>query len=129
MAAKIFLGYDNLKTKLVDWLAANTQVIQFDDETIEIMTPVKDALKDDIYCFVTKKTKGYQVSDDGRCLFKLDPSASDSELFEEAAEVVANAKFKINIDSWIISTLTDEKNLMETIMRLAYIQAAISYLV
>jgi hypothetical protein len=114
---------------LVDWLATNTQVIQFDDETIEIMTPIKDALEDDIYCFVTKKTKTYQVSDDGRCLFKLDPSASDSELFEEAAEVVANAKFKLNIDNGVISTLIDERILLETIMRLAYIQASISYLV
>lgn len=121
------LEYDNLKTKLVDWLATKTQISQFNDGTIEIMAPVKDALGDNIYCFVTQKTNSYLVSDDGRCLFKLDPSASNSELFEEAAEIAANAEFELN-NNWTIFTLTDEKNLLETIIQLINIQVAISYL-
>lgn len=128
MVVKISSEYDNLKTKLIDWLATKTQISQFDDGTIEIMAPVKDALGDNIYCFVTQKTNSYLVSDDGRCLFKLDPSASDNELFEEAAEIAANAEFKLNDNNWTICTLTDKENLLESIMQLINIQVAISYL-
>lgn len=125
MVVKISSEYDNLKTKLIDWLATKTQISQFDDGTIEIMAPVKDALGDNIYCFVTQKTNSYLVSDDGRCLFKLDPSASDNELFEEAAEIAANAEFKLNDNNWTICTLTDKENLLESIMQLINIQVAI----
>lgn len=128
MVVKISSEYDNLKTKLIDWLATKTQISQFDDGTIEIMAPVKDALGDNIYCFVTQKTNSYLVSDDGRCLFKLDPSASNNELFEEAAEIAANAEFKLNDNNWTICTLTDKENLLESIMQLINIQVAISYL-
>jgi hypothetical protein len=128
VVVKISSEYDNLKTKLIDWLATKTQISQFNDGTIEIMAPVKDALGDNIYCFVTQKTNGYLISDDGRCLFKLDPSASDNELFEEAAEIAANAEFKLNDNNWTICTLTDKENLLESIMQLINIQVAISYL-
>lgn len=118
-----------LKQKIINWLASNINVLIFDENTIEIATSQRDSLGEEVYCFVEKKETALKVTDDGRCLFKLDPSASDEELFESCAKLIWDAGFEVNPSTGVIFTEVDSEDLVPKISELARLQVAISYLV
>lgn len=118
-----------LKNKLSNWFLRNIEIIAVSDDTVEIATTEKDSFGEVIYCYVQKLGESYRVSDDGRLLFKLDPSISDADLLNLAFELAAKAGIQLdekNCELWVLS---DFNELCDKVMLLAQIQAAISYLV
>ncbi|MBA1393313.1 DUF1828 domain-containing protein, partial [Lactobacillus sp. XV13L] len=106
----------------------NTHVIPFGPNTLEVATPVRDALGEAVYCFIEKDEEGYLVSDDGRTLFKLDPSASDGELAEMAARLARVADCEFNQENGVLAARTKRGGLVDRVMTLTQLQVAVSYL-
>lgn len=107
----------------------HTHVLLMDQNTLEVETIYRDSFNELVYCFVeiTAKEK-FIVSDDGRSLFKLDPSASDVDLIATIGDIAIASEFNFNLQNGVISAKVDRQNLIDTIMRLAQLQVNISYL-
>lgn len=116
-----------LKTEIGAWVARNTQVIAFDEQTLEVVPTEIDAYGDRIYCFVERTKDTYVVSDDGYLLFKLDPGAS-KDFYRTAEEIAVGSGFSFNDKNGVISLQTSKEGLAATILKLAQLQVAISYL-
>ena len=117
-----------LKLLLANWFIRNTGFIKVSEDTYEIATTEIDSYGDTVYCFVTKKDNLYEISDDGRLLFKLDPGMQNSELIATAKDIVIGSGYDFNPDNAMISVMTDKENLPQAIIRLSQLQVAISYL-
>lgn len=111
------------------WVNNHTHVLLLDQNTLEVETIYRDSFNELVYCFVeiTAKEK-FIVSDDGRSLFKLDPSASDVDLIATIGDIAIASEFNFNLQNGVISAKADRENLIDTIMRLAQLQVNISYL-
>ncbi len=111
------------------WVNNHTHVLLMDQNTLEVETIYRDSFNELVYCFVeiTAKEK-FIVSDDGRSLFKLDPSASDVDLIATIGDIAIASEFNFNLQNGVISAKADRQNLIDTIMRLAQLQVNISYL-
>ena len=111
------------------WVNNHTHVLLLDQNTLEVETIYRDSFNESVYCFVeiTAKEK-FIVSDDGRSLFKLDPSASDVDLIATIGDIAIASEFNFNLQNGVISAKADRENLIDTIMRLAQLQVNISYL-
>ena len=111
------------------WVNNHTHVLLMDQNTLEVETIYRDSFNEPVYCFVEITTKEkFIVSDDGRSLFKLDPSASDVDLIATIGDIAIASEFNFNHQNGVISAKADRKNLIDTIMRLAQLQVNISYL-
>ena len=110
------------------WVNNHTHVLLMDQNTLEVETIYRDSFNELVYCFVeiTAKEK-FIVSDDGRSLFKLDPSASDVDLIATIGDIAIASEFNFNLQNGVISAKADRQNLIDTIMRLAQLQVNISY--
>lgn len=118
-----------LQKDITKWITQHTKVLEFGPDTLEIETILKDSFGETVYCFVEKNQNGsFDINDDGRALFKLDPCASDAELIDAAADLVFNAGFSFNADNGVISCESDPEDLVKNIMQLAQIEVNVSYL-
>ena len=118
-----------LQKDITKWITQHTKVLEFGPDTLEIETILKDSFNETVYCFVEKNQNGsFNVNDDGRALFKLDPSSSDAELIYAAADYVFNELFSINDENGVISCESNTENLVKNIMQLAQIEVNVSYL-
>ena len=120
---------NEFKNTLQLWVNNHTHVLLMDQNTLEVETIYRDSFNESVYCFVeiTAKEK-FIVSDDGRSLFKLDPSASDVDLIATIGDISLASEFDFNLQNGAISAKADRQNLIDTIMRLAQLQVNISYL-
>ena len=120
---------NEFKNTLQLWVNNHTHVLLMDQNTLEVETIYRDSFNELVYCFVeiTAKEK-FIVSDDGRSLFKLDPSASDVDLIATIGDISLASEFDFNLQNGAISAKADRQNLIDTIMRLAQLQVNISYL-
>ena len=120
---------NEFKNTLQLWVNNHTHVLLMDQNTLEVETIYRDSFNELVYCFVeiTAKEK-FIVSDDGRSLFKLDPSASDVDLIATIGDIALASEFDFNLQNGVISAKADRQNLIDTIMRLAQLQVNISYL-
>ena len=120
---------NEFKNTLQLWVNNHTHVLLMDQNTLEVETIYRDSFNELVYCFVeiTAKEK-FIVSDDGRSLFKLDPSASDVDLIATIGDIAIASEFNFNLQNGVISAKADRENLIDTIMRLAQLQVNISYL-
>ena len=120
---------NEFKNTLQLWVNNHTNVLLMDQNTLEVETIYRDSFNESVYCFVeiTAKEK-FIVSDDGRSLFKLDPSASDVDLIATIGDIAIASEFNFNLQNGVISAKADRENLIDTIMRLAQLQVNISYL-
>ena len=120
---------NEFKNTLQLWVNNHTHVLLMDQNTLEVETIYRDSFNESVYCFVeiTAKEK-FIVSDDGRSLFKLDPSASDVDLIATIGDIAIASEFNFNLQNGVISAKADRENLIDTIMRLAQLQVNISYL-
>ncbi|WP_338199211.1 DUF1828 domain-containing protein [Lactobacillus rizhaonensis] len=120
---------NEFKNTLQLWVNNHTHVLLMDQNTLEVETIYRDSFNESVYCFVeiTAKEK-FIVSDDGRSLFKLDPSASDVDLIATIGDISLASEFDFNLQNGVISAKADRQNLIDTIMRLAQLQVNISYL-
>ena len=120
---------NEFKNTLQLWVNNHTHVLLMDQNTLEVETIYRDSFNELVYCFVeiTAKEK-FIVSDDGRSLFKLDPSASDVDLIATIGDISLASEFDFNLQNGVISAKVDRQNLIDTIMRLAQLQVNISYL-
>ena len=111
------------------WVNNHTYVLLLDQNTLEVETIYRDSFNESVYCFVERTAKEkFIVSDDGRSLFKLDPSASDVDLIATIGDIAIASEFNFNLQNGVISAKADRENLIDTIMRLAQLQVNISYL-
>lgn len=117
-----------IKNGIGNWISENTQIISISDDTYEIATTEIDSYGDTIYCFVKKMEDLYQIGDEGRILFKLDPGADDVDLYRTAEEIAIGAGFDFDEETCEISVTTDKDNLVQAIIKLSQLQIAISYL-
>lgn len=117
-----------IKQEISKWVVDHTSVLQVDSDTIEVATTEIDSYGDTVYCFIKEVDDYYEVSDDSHLLFKLDPGATDVELYQEAERIVLGAGFEYDKQSSEIFVAVDKENLAQAIMRLAQLQVAISYL-
>lgn len=117
-----------LKKAIGSWVQKQTQICQIADDTWEIVTFVQDAMGESIYCFVEQKDNYFRVGDDGRTLFKIDPSASDKSLLASAEELILADGFEYDASTGEIWSQADEENLVAVIMELIQLAAAVSYL-
>lgn len=117
-----------IQSELGNWVARNAAVIPVSSDTFEVATTEIDSYGDTIYCFVKQVDNLYQISDEGRMLFKLDPGASDQELYETAEAIAIGAGFDYDEKHCEISVTTDQDNLAQAIVKLSQLQLAISYL-
>ncbi|BDR60417.1 DUF1828 domain-containing protein [Lactobacillus xylocopicola] len=113
---------------LNQWMTANTHVLELAPDTLEVATLARDAMGETVYCFVEARADHYEVSDDGRCLFKLDPSASDEALYQLAAGLAGDAGFHLNAANGVLSAMTEAAELLPKIVALAQLQVVISFL-
>lgn len=118
----------NLKQEIAAWVAQNTGIVAVSSDTYEVATTEIDAYGDTVYCFVKKDDKWYEISDEGRILFKLDPGETDMELYQTAEQIAIGAGFDFDEKDCSISVTTDQENLAQAIFKLAQLQVAISYL-
>ena len=120
---------NEFKNALQLWVNNHTHVLLMDQNTLEVETIYRDSFNESVYCFVeiTAKEK-FIVSDDGRSLFKLDPSASDVDLIATIGDISLASEFDFNLQNGAISAKADRQTLIDTIMRLAQLQVNISYL-
>ena len=119
----------NLQKEIAEWVATNTHILNFGPDTLEIETIFKDSFGESVYCFVEKiEFDKYNVTDDGRILFKLDPSASDEDLIAACADLVTASGFSFNVENGVISCESDEQTLAEKVMQLGYLEVKVSYL-
>ena len=120
---------NEFKNTLQLWVNNHTHVLLMDQNTLEVETIYRDSFNESVYCFVeiTAKEK-FIVSDDGRSLFKLDPSASDVDLIATIGDISLTSEFDFNLQNGAISAKADRQTLIDTIMRLAQLQVNISYL-
>lgn len=120
---------NEFKNALQLWVNNHTHVLLMNQNTLEVETIYRDSFNESVYCFVeiTAKEK-FIVSDDGRSLFKLDPSASDVDLIATIGDISLASEFDFNLQNGVISAKADRQNLIDTIMRLAQLQVNISYL-
>lgn len=120
---------NEFKNTLQLWVNNHTHVLLMDQNTLEVETIYRDSFNELVYCFVeiTAKEK-FIVSDDGRSLFKLDPSASGVDLIATIGDISLASEFDFNLQNGVISAKADRQNLIDTIMRLAQLQVNISYL-
>ncbi|WEV42878.1 DUF1828 domain-containing protein [Lactobacillus sp. ESL0684] len=128
MNNKAILNSESVQKSISDWVIDNTKVAQVSEDTLEVATTEIDAYGDTIYCFIKMLDNAYQVSDDGRLLFKLDPGASDEELIQTATELVLGSGFDFDELTNEISITIPKSELASSIMKLAQLQVAISYL-
>lgn len=117
-----------IKQEVAKWVAGHTDVLRVSPDTIEVATTEIDSYGDTVYCFVKEVDDYYEVSDDSHLLFKLDPSATDLELYQTAERIVLGAGFEYDEQSSEIFVTVDKENLAQAIIRLAQLQVAISYL-
>lgn len=118
-----------LQKDITKWITQHTKVLEFGPDTLEIETILKDSFGETVYCFVEKNQNGsFDINDDGRALFKLDPSASDAELIDAVADFVFNAGFSFNAENGVISCESDPQDLVKNIIQLAQIEVNVSYL-
>ncbi|MCX8722728.1 DUF1828 domain-containing protein [Lactobacillus sp. B4005] len=117
-----------LKKAIGSWVQDQTQICQIADNAWEIVTFVQDAMGESIYCFVEQKDDYFRVGDDGRTLFKIDPSASDQNLLDSAEELILADGFEYDANTGEIWAQADEESLVAVIMELVQLAAAISYL-
>lgn len=117
-----------LKKAIGSWVQDQTQICQITDNTCEIVTFVQDAMGESIYCFVEQKDHYFRVGDDGRTLFKIDPSASDQNLLDSAEELILATGFAYDASTGEIWAQADEGSLVAVIMELIQLAAAISCL-
>lgn len=122
------LKAEKLKEDIGNWVSQHTGVIKVAEDTYEVATTQIDSYGDTVYCFITKVGDYYEVSDDGRLLFKLDPGETNPELYETGEEIALGAGFDFDDETCSISVTTDEENLAQATIRLAQLQVAISYL-
>lgn len=120
---------EKLKNRLSEWFLENTKIIAVSDDTVEIVTAEKDSFGEVVYCYVQKLGETYRVSDDGRLLFKLDPSVSDDDLLNLAGDIAAKAGIQLDEKHCELWVLSDLNELCDKVRLLAQIQAVISYLV
>ena len=119
----------NLQKEITEWITTNTHILNFGPDTLEIETIFKDSFDEAVYCFIEKTGfETYNVTDDGRTLFKLDPSASDEDLIAACADLVTASGFSFNVENGVISCESDEQTLAEKIMQLGQLQVNVSYL-
>lgn len=117
-----------LKKAIGSWVQDQTQICQIADNAWEVVTFVQDAMGEAIYCFVEQKDDYFRVGDDGRTLFKIDPSASDKNLLTSAEELILAGGFEYDASTGEIWAQADEKDLVAIIMQLIQLAAAISCL-
>lgn len=119
----------NLQKEIAEWFATNTHILNFGPDTLEIETIFRDSFGESVYCFVEKiEFDKYNVTDDGRILFKLDPSASDEDLIAACADLITASGFSFNVENGVISCECNEQTLAENIMQLGQLEANVSYL-
>ena len=122
-------SYINLQKEIVKWITTNTHILNFGPDTLEIETIFKDSFDEAVYCFIEKTGLAtYNVTDDGRTLFKLDPSASDEDLITASEDLVTASGFSFNVENGVISCESDEQTLAENIMQLGQLAVKVSYL-
>lgn len=120
---------NEFKDALQIWVNNNTHVLLMDQNTLEVETIYRDSFNESVYCFVERTAEEkFIVSDDGRTLFKLDPSASDADLITTISDISLASEFDFNLQNGVISTKANKENLIDTIMRIAQLQVNISYL-
>lgn len=118
-----------LSKMLAKWMNDSTHVLKIDQDTFEIETIFKDSFAEAVLCFVEKTRKNtFKVTDDGRILFKIDPSASDLDLIDAIQSISLGAGFDFNLKNGVISIEVAREKLVEAIMSLAQLQVNISYL-
>lgn len=122
------LKVSTIKKQIGSWISRNTGVVKVASDTYEIATTQIDSYGDTVYCFVTEIGDYYEVSDDSRILFKLDPGQEDQDLYATAEQIAVGAGFDFDEETCTISVTTDEENLAQAIIRLSQLQVAISYL-
>lgn len=122
------LKQKDLQVAIAEWKIRNTGIVAVSDDTYEVATTEIDAYGDTIYCFVKEVVNYYEVSDEGRILFKLDPGETDPELYETAENIAIGAGYDFDEKDCSISITTDQANLAQAIEKLAQLQLAISYL-
>ena len=119
----------NLQKEIAEWVTTNTHILNFGPDTFEIETIFKDSFGETVYCFVEKTgVDKYNVTDDDRALFKLDPSASDEDLIAASEDFVTASGFSFNVENGVISCESDEQTLAEKVMQLGQLQVNVSYL-
>lgn len=120
---------EEIKNGISQWIEDNTQIIAISSDTLEVATTQIDSFGDTIYCFVKRNADNtYNISDEGRILFKLDPSAKEKELYQTAKAIAIGAGFNFMDNSSEISVTTDKDNIAMAIIKLSQLQVAISYL-
>ena len=89
---------NEFKNTLQLWVNNPTHVLLMDQNTLEVETIYRDSFNESVYCFVeiTAKEK-FIVSDDGRSLFKLEPSASDVDLIATIGDISLASEFDFNL--------------------------------
>ncbi|WEV71538.1 DUF1828 domain-containing protein [Lactobacillus sp. ESL0785] len=117
-----------LKKAIGDWVAKETGIVTVSADTLEVATTAIDAYGDTVYCFVQKQGTQYLVTDDSRILFKLDPGVSDTDLYQTAAEMAIGSGYDFDEATCAISMQVDQTDVVQTIVKLAQLQVAISYL-
>ena len=122
------MDLEKLMDETQQWVLRNMDVLSMPDNTIEVATFQIDSFGDTIYCFVEEKDGYYRVSDDGRMLFKLDPGQTNQELYETAAEIAVGSGYYFDEDVCEIYAEVEEDDVANSVMRLAQLQLAISYL-
>lgn len=128
MTEKINSEIKFIKQGIGSWISEHTEVTAVSADTVEVATTEIDAYGDTIYCFVKKCRNKFQISDEGRILFKLDPGQLDTELYQTAEEIALGVGFDFAEDDCSISVVTTRENLVQAIVKLAQLQLAISYL-
>ena len=119
----------NLQKEIAEWITTNTHILNFGPDTLEIETIFKDSFGETVYCFVEKTgVDKYNVTDDGRALFKLDPSASDEDLIAASEDLIIASGFSFNVENGVISCECNEQTLAENIMQLGQLEVNVSYL-
>ena len=119
----------NLQKEIAEWITTNTHILNFCPDTLEIETIFKDSFGETVYCFVEKTgVDKYNVTDDGRALFKLDPSASDEDLIAASEDLIIASGFSFNVENGVISCECNEQTLAENIMQLGQLEVNVSYL-
>ena len=119
----------NLQKEIAEWVTTNTHILNFGPDTFEIETIFKDSFGETVYCFVEKTgVDKYNVTDDGRALFKLDPSASDEDLIAASEDLIIASGFSFNVENGVISCECNEQTLAENIMQLGQLEVNVSYL-
>lgn len=117
----------DLKKAVGQWVSDQTTVIPT-NYGYEVATHEIDAQGDTVYVWVESAEDGWLVSDDGRLLFKLDPSIEDEELVETVEFAAIGAGYEFSQNSGMISVKVSADQLGQAIMRLAMLQVALSYL-